>query len=132
MAKEFKQYDKVFRKYMFSFLDYENEEEIDRLSVNYNSWALTDSDSFSNKEVREAVYESATAEEWQKFRVSLKGFNTQYKLAKLEYRYDYMQRQFAEGEINEDELHREEIRIDNYIGALRRGGQLDANYNVVK
>jgi hypothetical protein len=66
----------------------------------------------SSRRIAEAVDD----EEWQKFRLSLKGRSTQNKLHLLnEYLYEY------NGE-DEDVL----IRVDNYLKALARGGQIEA------
>lgn len=61
---------------------------------------------------------------WQIFRMSLKGLSTPAKLARLDARrtqhiaeYGVMQRYAA-------------VQIDNYINALRRGGQLDLDNKV--
>ncbi len=64
--------------------------------------------------------------EWQRFRLSLKGVSTVGKLAKLRMR----RAQF----LTEDgtQLEKYRIQIDNYINALKRGGQLDINCNIVR
>jgi hypothetical protein len=51
-------------------------------------------------------------EEWQRFRVSLKGLSTAEKLRRLRsYKTNHSGRCVA-------------VRVDNYLNALRRGGQL--------
>jgi hypothetical protein len=57
----------------------------------------------------------------------LKGLSTHKKLAFLEARWDIYVRDNVMGS-----KQIEMIRINNYIGALRRGGQLDDKFNVVK
>jgi len=52
-------------------------------------------------------------EEWQKFRVSLKGQSTTTKLRRL--------KRYYEDGIGEADV---EIRVDNYLKALARGGQI--------
>lgn len=64
-------------------------------------------------------------EEWQKFRLSLKGTTTKYKIAQLE---QYWQ---TNHEWNVPGVHNGNdcdvcIRVDNYVKALCRGGQLVA------
>ena len=78
--------------------------------------------------VQHAVYEAEDHEEWQKFRCSLKGQSTQMKLARL---YLYRQKCFADALTSQDR-ERAQIRVDNYIGALVRGGQLNAAHEVVR
>lgn len=75
--------------------------------------------------VQWAVYEHPTAEEWQKFRVSLKGLSTKEKLYCLAWR-------LAQYNKAEAIYRLELIRVNNYLGALIRGGQLNANLEVVR
>jgi hypothetical protein len=58
---------------------------------------------------------------WQKFRESLKGRPTQEKLDRLD-----AWRLAHRGDLDT------QIQVDNYINALRRGGQLDGANNVVR
>ena len=86
-----------------------------------NIW-LRKVDSWSQEEILAAVDDP----DWQAFRVSLKGVATEGKLDMLD---DYMERASARlsvGEIDKDGYRLECIRVDNYINALKRGGQLDA------
>lgn len=64
--------------------------------------------------------------EWQRFRLSMKGMSTRGKLGKLRMR----RAQF----LSQDgtQLKKYQVQIDNYINALKRGGQLDLNCNVVR
>lgn len=66
--------------------------------------------------------------DWQKFRLSLKGWPTGIKLAKLKTYLNGL------GDIDNEKLLEEQmlrdIRVANYINALRRGGQLDLNNRV--
>lgn len=59
-------------------------------------------------------------EKWQKFRKTLKGTPT---FKKLEYLSIYRP---------EKPTRRHQVQIDNYINALRRGGQLNLKNEVVK
>ena len=81
------------------------------------------------RDAQHAVYEADGHEEWQCFRVSLKGLTTQEKIYMLHRRYNAL---VAHGERGVNVADLEDTRIHNYIGALRRGGQLNANLEVVK
>jgi len=73
------------------------------------------------------IAQAVDNEEWQKFRVSMKGHTTQTKLDMLCWYVN------EEGEHNHDGDHFDTaacdvcIRVDNYIKALCRGGQLWPN-----
>lgn len=70
--------------------------------------------SCTRAEIREAIAD----EGWQRFRRSLKGLSTEDKLQQLE---GYISRR----EMSRGKMTRiEQVRIDNYINALLRGGQL--------
>jgi len=67
---------------------------------------------------------------WQEFRVSLKGLSTYTKLANLEHwRMKHAEQSSTQSGI-EKLPRRVEVQIDNYINALKRGGQLDINCKV--
>ena len=66
---------------------------------------------------REQIRKAVTNKGWQTFRLSLKGKPTAEKLALLEEYYHW-------GLINGHPREMVDIRIDNYIKALCRGGQL--------
>lgn len=122
MAKEFKDWDKRFSK---------DQIEASRkrwLSANFSEYddewferALRDmgyDSSITMGQVRHAVYEAPDAADWQLFRVSLKGMTTQQKVAMLRMRWDVqIDCERGDGTI-------EKHRIWNYVGALKRGGQL--------
>lgn len=57
--------------------------------------------------------------EWQKFRKSLKGLNTLEKLYKLQ-----------SWILHHPHQRRAQVQVDNYINALKRGGQLDMEGNI--
>ena len=61
---------------------------------------------------------------WQRFRLSLKGISTMGKLAKL--------RMYRAGHGGNEIGRKYRVQIDNYINALKRGGQLDMNCKVIK
>lgn len=124
MGKEFKDYDKLYAGSRHSFMPYERElydtTKVEVLAALSDVWLATRPlGKWSVSEIAYAVYESTGAGAWQQFRVSLKGFSTKVKLFRLEKRYDYGRINFS---LAEQALER--IRIDNYIGALVRGGQL--------
>ena len=60
------------------------------------------------------VADAVDNEQWQRFRISLKGLTTEEKIKRLE---DYM-----EGNFDKEELRLRLIRVDNYLKALARGG----------
>jgi hypothetical protein len=74
------------------------------------------------------IAEAVDNEEWQKFRLSLKGKSTSDKISMLEGYYDNAVDALDEhpDKDNEHEFENIKIRIDNYIKALCRGGQLEA------
>jgi hypothetical protein len=61
------------------------------------------------------IAEAVNDEEWQKFRLSLKGTSTETKLRKLR---EYLDANTAERDENVI------LRVDNYLKALARGGQI--------
>lgn len=67
----------------------------------------------TTNEIREAIND----ENWQRFRLSLKGLSTEAKLRRLD---AYVSNREVTGRYNRVE----QVRIDNYINALLRGGQL--------
>lgn len=119
MAKEFKDFDK-----MFSTAEIEacrNTYLVGRSSNQYSKWH-EEINVWSNAEVREAVYFAEGSHRWQLVRVSMKGLTTQEKLYML---HMYFLKHRGE--------HWVKCRVDNYIGALVRGGQLSVGtYEVLK
>ena len=86
-----------------------------------NKWSRR-VESWSRKEIDIAIND----DKWQAFRRSLKGLPTRDKLESLS---DYLNVELDQGmSIDVDK----QIRVDNYINALKRGGQLDINCNVVR
>jgi hypothetical protein len=81
-----------------------------------------------------AVYNSEGSENWQQFRVSMKGQSTRMKLVRLRQWYiDYCMHLASETDERSMMVHKlNKCRIDNYIGALVRGGQLNSNLEVVR
>lgn len=142
MAKEFKEFDKKF-----SAAEIRGQRELwlvadDNYVASISKWKYADIIvSWHNAFIRDAVYMCDSAEEWQMFRVSLKGLTTREKLSMLERRCHFF---LTEDEtatttyetICDKQVSRhtiEHCRIDNYIGALVRGGQLAVGtYEVLK
>lgn len=76
--------------------------------------------------------------EWQKVRLSMKGVDTVEKLEILEAWYDKQMRE-AEQLVRCDQGHRgralafaTKVQVGNYLGAIRRGGQLDDQNRIRK
>lgn len=70
-------------------------------------------------------------QEWQKFRLTLKGVPTFKKLEMLNMRRDAnIKANSHKLEVYVDRRH--QVQIDNYINALKRGGQLNMDLEVVK
>jgi len=86
-------------------------------------------DVWPQSQVQYSVYDAKDASEWQLFRTALKGMSTSEKLYALK-RYYIVNCYYGSGAKATWELHK--VRIDNYILALRRGGQLNENYEIVR
>lgn len=63
--------------------------------------------------------------EWQRVRLSLKGQTTERKLLTLD---AWRTRKLVQGQLPRDR----QVQIDNYLNALRRGGQLGSDLKVLK
>ena len=151
MSKEFKEFDHKFTKEQIRacrkrWLVVSNESleavRSEMLSViKYWPFGYVQPDT---QHVRFCVYEHDDADRWQLFRVSMKGLSTQEKVVMLRNRFiqfncnivDYgklLRMSSIEFEFWCDAVSiREWIRINNYIGALRRGGQLNDRMEIVK
>ncbi len=74
----------------------------------------------------ERVLKAVDNDEWQAFRISMKGKTTETKLVMLR-TYWYRYHDSYEPAVDEaSEFCPECIRVDNYLKALCRGGQLEA------
>jgi len=73
---------------------------------------------------KEEVAKAVADPEWQKFRLSLKGESTKYKLEALRLYY-------VEASNRNDDLKDVAIRVYNYLTALARGGQIATTMNYV-
>jgi hypothetical protein len=87
-------------------------------------WPFDEPAGYSPQIVQDAIKDK----EWQKFRLSLKGVPTDRKLDML-MEYRERQRRTHWAEILPKKV---EVQIANYLGALRRGGQLGPNNEVRK
>jgi hypothetical protein len=86
-----------------------------------NSWTHK-VETYTTEEVKEFCVNDS---EWQRFRLSLKGISTQAKIRQLNIR--------RESNLVDSKLsRRHQVQIDNYINALKRGGQLDLNCVIVR
>lgn len=85
---------------------------------------------WSQDEVQRCVYNVADAINWQRFRVSMKRVDTHKKLHML-MAYWVDKCYYA---LTKDQKLIEKCRVDNYLGALVRGGQLskDGKYEVLR
>lgn len=127
--KRFKQFDQQFASLRNTFYSQEHlVETISRDAAEFKFWPWPYNQP-SVDAVREAVYLCDSAVEWQKFRVSLKGQSTALKIARLFDRYIHNLSQRHHEDV---EFKREVVRINNYIGALVRGGQLSTNLEILK
>lgn len=79
---------------------------------------------YTNSEVRDYCTNDP---EWQRFRLTLKGVPTFKKVEMLRIR-----RASYCGSENMFPPRKYQVQLDNYINALRRGGQLNDAYEVVK
>lgn len=108
---------------------YRNKEEVAAIT----EW-VREVDSWSQVNVQQAVYNREGYVEWQIFRASLKDLSTREKLYFLD---DYLQCMYdqydeSDGGDREHDVWYEKCRVDNYIGALVRGGQLNSQYLIIK
>lgn len=79
------------------------------------------------------IWEAIKDDRWQAFRISLKGIPTTDKLLKLD---TYLMQAAMRNKCTIEELHlkdwKEKCRIDNYINAILRGGQLKRVEGIIK
>ncbi len=129
MAKEFKVYDQKYKKltggalkWMFSKTGWPQGTEI----ADIEGWDLFQTDAYNASQIRWAVYDSPDAEEWQKFRVGMKGLSTKEKLYALKWWLTNATNLLYTS------YDRDLIRVHNYLGALKRSGHLDASLKIVK
>lgn len=138
MAKEFQLYSRKYAKLagtaLKTILTQENTPDDDRVRDVINGiteWPYMHhfTETYSISLIHYAVYEAPDTEEWQKFRVSLKGLSTREKLFCLGWYWDY---HVSPSILRTYTVRFELIRVNNYLGALKRSGHLDSNLKVVK
>lgn len=124
VTSKFKSFDTRFTNHQIAvqretwLRGFEDSEPMKKWPHNVQQW--------SQNRVQFAVYEASDHEEWQLFRVSLKGLTTYEKLYCLDRYLDALAREDQHGwDLNV-------CRVDNYIGALVRGGQLNKNLEVMR
>jgi hypothetical protein len=128
VAQEFKDFDKLLKRYQNSFLAWEHSATIEALAPFIDRWPYPWAQP-AQEDVQMAVYDAASAYNWQMFRVSMKGQDTHTKVARLIYRF---QRVIATLSSYDPEFKYEVTRINNYIGCLKRGGFLNDHLEIVK
>jgi superfamily II DNA helicase RecQ len=138
MAKEFKTFDKEYAYLAGTALKTilgltapskgELQERIEKCTF----WPYLNrfTEAYSREEIHYAVYTHAHAKDWQKFRVSLKGLNTKEKLYCLGWYWDENVSPWLINMPPFVKLHI--IRVNNYLGALKRAGCLDQQLHVIK
>lgn len=98
-------------------------------------WPWVDSfkEGYSQGTVSYAVYHTPDALEWQKFRVSLKGLNTYEKLYALMWYWDTHVEAANNMTMTQiQNVYHQTVRVNNYLGALKRSGHLNSELRVVK
>jgi hypothetical protein len=123
MSKEFKAYDKKYSSLRDSIPHVERTQLDTTVIKQVEKWPFTIR-TYTHEQIAKAVYDSPGSEEWQQFRVSLKGQSTHLKIFRLIVRRHI--------KASEPDYWLEKIRIDNYIGALVRGGQLNSDLEIVR
>lgn len=133
MAKEFKTFDKKYAKLMGGALKFIRKQggsiagsDIEEFTHWPDPIRQQFTEAYEHSQIRFAVYEAPDADEWQKFRVGLKGLSTKEKLYCLSWWWLHA------SDILFTDFNRDKIRVNNYLGALKRSGHLDSNLRVVK
>lgn len=81
---------------------------------------------------RAEINDAVKDQYWQALRRGMKGMSTPYKLLTLEMYRHYRSVHVSPTSINRILDDKARIQIDNYVNALKRGGQLDSDLKVVK
>lgn len=132
MAQEYKRYDRMYKPLMGTALKTieKVKGKIPKEHINeFDCWdpaVWGPYETYSQEKVNWAVYNAEGFEEWQKFRVSLKGHSTKEKLFCLA---SYYANHLGKSDREEDLM---KIRVNNYLGALIRGGLLNSNLVVIR
>ena len=131
--KRFKYYDRVFRNQLHTLICNLPVSDLEHAKQHVKSWEQ-EVTPWDRDTVEYCVYEAPDHTDWQLFRVSIKGLSTAEKLYMLSLYRIWQLNETAPGTMNGEmrQISVVQCRVDNYIGALRRGGQLDENYRIVK
>lgn len=144
MGQRFKAYDAKFRRYAGTALNTVkadmqahhgvSSKEVDEAVALIAGWPHMEkfTEDYSREQIAYAVYDSLEADHWQKFRVSLKGLSTKEKLYCLAYYWRTEVTDALKLSTEHEAVQRDIIRVNNYLGALKRGGQLDGNLTIIK
>ncbi len=137
MAKEFKEFDKRFAKLAGTAL--KTIESIagsiaqeDIRECDHWPWMDQFTENYTRGAIAYAVYTAPDSLEWQKFRVSLKGLSTYEKMYALMWYWDVHISQGPGSHVSVEVYRRFIIRVNNYLGALKRSGHLNQELRVVK
>lgn len=123
---KFKEYDKKYAH--LKSTDADQPQSYQEAAHALVRWPGATPDSWSQDRVQYSVYEAPDHEEWQKFRVSLKGQSTRMKLLRL---FLYSREHMSSADsIKTYDIYK--CRVDNYLGALVRGGQLSSSLEIVR
>lgn len=125
MAKEFKDFDKKYSFLKGKLLSREPQP----IMLNGLETLVGDMIKPSHADIAHAVYNSVGAEQWQMFRVSLKGWSTQAKLGRLWARWMNYVLHKRDGE---EQAKLERVRIVNYLDSMKRSGLLDQQLRAIK
>lgn len=138
MAKEFKGFDKKFAKLAGTALKTivtigGSIAQEDIRASDHWPWMDSFDESYAMGNIAYAAYHAPDAPEWQKFRVSLKGLSTNEKMYALLWYWDT----YVEGANDVTMSQRQQrfhqiVRVNNYLGALKRSGHLNSELRVVK
>lgn len=135
VAKEFKEFDKKYSKLAGTALNTiratgHHVAFVDQIGC----WKHIDrfTEDYSMGTINFAVYKAPGAEEWQKFRVSLKGLSCREKLYALQWYWDTHVACGVSAYSTSEDWARQLIRVNNYLGALKRGGFLNSRLEVIK
>ena len=129
-TKAFKEWDKQFKA-----AELRIERQIwlgnDRITGLEDRW-INKVESWDMKFIRFCVYEADDVENWQRFRVALKGLSTHEKLLMLRRRFEKYKDSIHVTSQGYPFARVEKCRVDNYLGALVRGGQLNSDHEIVR
>lgn len=122
--KKFEEYNDKYRH--LARRDSDESPDMQALASAVGAWKF-EVKGWSQTKVQHAVYHATDHEAWQQFRCSLKGQSTKMKLLRLALYKEGKEKLYAN---DAAQLELEHIRVDNYLGALVRGGQLSIDLKV--